>query len=361
MPTLQDLIGVISNTYSLTKTGVALNVKPDLLLRDLVTNLNLSDAKALARNLMPAAVKKAGVEIQIGKIIKLVGVQGMKDGHTIQQTVKTMIVMGTDRSIGAEYDSDNIYLNEQSETLKSLRTTQDRTTALETEKRYQIQRNEIKQTEFHPTGEIKLIFELLSWNPSSRKEESFIPNNDDWHKTLKYKQDIALPELSNKGVYFWATLKNLSEPLSPNQDTTDLFGRTEQLIRTNSVSRTLSLNFSLNAFNKKEQEIMIKNMNFLTQCCYPGYVIGFLGRQTPLVRITIGDLYKRQLCIIQSFDKTYPTEIPWINEENYELPVTVDVSLNLNLLHSYENEKGILITEQPTYNSIFHTFATTGV
>lgn len=298
------------------------------LLKDIVTNLNRlktlasegSDLKALVRNLSPSTAKKAEKELKVDT--QLDGAQ--------TQTLSPRAA----KSKGGERDRDDLIRNRLPEDVKKdnfnsiININSPDSPLLHDE-------DELAEiSKHHPKNNIKFIMELLQYNPNNNRES-----------ILEKKS-------------FFSTITNLSEGTSPNIDSELPFGSTEDIFRNVSATRNLSLTFILFANNKQEHKKIIKDLDFLTRNCYPGRLRSF-GRQPPFIRLTIGDLYKRQLALISNLDKTLG-ELPWSNIEE-ELPLKIEISLSFNLLYSMEDDKGKMITGQPSFNSIFYQFSHTGL
>ncbi len=205
------------------------------------------------------------------------------------------------------------------------------------------------QSRTHPDNTLRFIFELLKYIPtkSGAKEISFIPNLEgiDTEYRLDYKKSKFDKFTPRNSVMFWATLSSISEGNSPEWLPTEFFGRTEKMYKISTTDRTLSLAFTLASFTEEEVNINIKKLNFLTQCVYPGPIESTVfGRQSPFIRLTLGNLYKQHLAIITTLDvDLFQDNIPWDTEK--EVPLVIGVTTSITLLFQDK--------EQPTFNSTF--------
>lgn len=209
------------------------------------------------------------------------------------------------------------------------------------------------QSNIHPPNTIRFIIELLKYNIDDKgiiSETPFIPNLTDNDNLTEYRLNYkGKTNFNNQGeVMFWATLDSCNETVSPEWEPELFFGRTEKMYRLPSAERTLDLNFVIPSYTDKEQEILIKKLNYLTQLCYPGSIdSSTLGRQPPFIRLTIGNLYTRHLGIITNLSKGFiSNNTPWQTEN--EQPLFVDISMGVTLLKQD--------IEQPTFNTTFHEF-----
>jgi len=290
-------------------------------LKKLATTAN--DVKALIRNFSPASAKVGEKQLKI-------------DSQIDAEILKTISPQSPN-----QFDRDGLVRNKSSENIKKL--------SLDNILKYNNPSAGVQQlgiaegteadvlaiiSKHQPEGLLKFYVELLSWD------------------------NERMGEKVEQKVEFLSTIDSLNEGLSPSWDSEEYFGRTEEVFRISTTARTLSINFTLIANNKQEHSKLIEDINFLTQCCYAGSIKESLGRQPPFIRLTVGDLYKRQLCLITNLDKDF-NEVPWINIDK-ELPFLVKITMSCNILNSFERIRGEIESSVPNYNTVFFNYARTG-
>ncbi len=180
--------------------------------------------------------------------------------------------------------------------------------------------------------------------------------------------------VNDKYIPFRATVKGLSESLTGEWNDVSYIGRADKLYTYKGFSRTLSFNFTVHVNSIKELLPTWKKINYFCGLVKPANYTGNQNYPTfsrfiipPLIKFTIGDLYKNQPSVITSIGLSIPEDAIWetLGEDggnnytnndqdwNYlagkfvwksskgkyaQFPKTADLSVNLNIL---EKEKPI--------------------
>ena len=152
----------------------------------------------------------------------------------------------------------------------------------------------------------------------------------------KYSEDSDLIKfyfhdlVNNKYIPFRATVTGLNENLNADWTAIEYIGRADKLQSYKGFSRTLSFKFNVVANSIKELLPMWQRINYLVGLTKPAnYTSGDQNNPSniysrfiipPLVKITIGDMYKNQPGVIKSVGMNIPDNCVWetLSEEYAE-------------------------------------------
>jgi hypothetical protein len=151
-------------------------------------------------------------------------------------------------------------------------------------------------------------------------DKKYNSNNDDIIKF--YFHDIV----NNKYIPFRATVTGLNENYNADWSAIEYIGRADKLQSYKGFSRTLSFKFNVVANTVKELLPMWKRINYLVGLTKPAnYTQGGQNNSNvysrfiipPLVKFTIGDIYKNQPGVIKSIGMNIPDNCVWetVSEE----------------------------------------------
>lgn len=141
--------------------------------------------------------------------------------------------------------------------------------------------------------------------------------------------------VNEKVAFFRATLKSISDNLTPEWSDIKYIGRADKLYVYNGMTRSISFNFRVYASSKKEMRPMWQRINYLYGMGYPSKITQisqYAVNIPPYVKLTIGNLYKNQPIIINNISITVPDEATWEIDQNMQLPMMVEISIQSTLL-----------------------------
>jgi len=148
-----------------------------------------------------------------------------------------------------------------------------------------------------------------------------ILNQSDLDKTYNpYKNDFIAfyfhDLVNDRYIPFRATVKNINESATANWSDINYIGRADKLFNYTGFSRSLSFNFKVVSMSIKELLPMWKRINYLVGLTKPAkYTEGDGGYSNfiipPLVKITIGDLYKEQPVVLKTVSISIPDDAIW--------------------------------------------------
>ena len=140
--------------------------------------------------------------------------------------------------------------------------------------------------------------------------------------------------VNTKVLPFRAFLTDIAESISPNVSDQPYIGRLERNIVYIGVMRELSFTFRIQAFSASEMDNVWKKINYLTGLAYPSkYADGFMV--PPLVKLTIGDVYKDQPGYIKSMSYKFDDD-DWEIDVGNQVPMGVTVNIAFSVIEKQQ-------------------------
>jgi hypothetical protein len=135
--------------------------------------------------------------------------------------------------------------------------------------------------------------------------------------------------VQKKTVQFRATLSGMSETFSPSWESHKFTGSPFSNYTYSGIERSVSFNFKVYSLNANEHKIGWDKINFLNSLVFPQGYYGSSAVQPPFIKLTIGDLYKKQDAFIESLSHTWDDNTPWniTDEESPDLSFLVNAGL----------------------------------
>jgi hypothetical protein len=166
-------------------------------------------------------------------------------------------------------------------------------------------------------------------------------------------------------VNFRATISGLSETTSPSWDSAKFIGSPFNYYTYSGIERSVTFSFKVYSTSPLQHVAAWQRLNFLTSLAYPQGYAGGIAVRAPFLEFTLGNMYSRRACYIDSLTYDIDDSSPWhvgfteasgladdskfvINGEqtsldNYKLPKIVNVSITLKLVEQRNNtEAGYL-------------------
>lgn len=140
--------------------------------------------------------------------------------------------------------------------------------------------------------------------------------------------------VNSKVLPFRAFLTNIGESVTPNYAEQQYIGRIDRNIVYTGVLRDISFTFRVQAFSASEMDNVWKKINYLTGLTYPSkYTDGFLV--PPLVKLTIGDLFKDQPGYIKSMSYKFDDD-DWEIDIGSQVPMGVTVEISFSIIEKQQ-------------------------
>lgn len=139
---------------------------------------------------------------------------------------------------------------------------------------------------------------------------------------------------------FRCTITGLSDSFSPSWDRIDIMGRPEGAYMYTSFDRSIQFSFNVMALSRSEMIPMWRKLNYLASYTMPEYDKQTSGRAGgAIMRITIGDMFKRTPGFIESLSYTVPDEMSWdiaddvdVEGDAKQLPMGMEVSMTFKII-----------------------------
>jgi len=147
---------------------------------------------------------------------------------------------------------------------------------------------------------------------------------------------------------FRATISGLSETFSPSWDSGKFLGSPFNYYTYSGIERSVSFNFKVYSLNAREHKVAWDKLNFLSGLVYPADYYSNSAVKPPIIKFTLGDMYKGKAGFIESLSYTFDDNTPWqvTNTENTHLNETGQISTDV----LYGKPKGI--AQNPQNNEI---------
>lgn len=179
------------------------------------------------------------------------------------------------------------------------------------------------------------------------------------NKTIDDLDFVPLRFLSvakNKGVSFKATVNGISENFSPAWEGSNFLGNPYTFYTYQTMDRDLTFSFSVYALSSEEHKSNWEKLDFLTSLVYPQNTnINDVYVTPPLVKVTMGNMYKNKLGFIESLSYTIDDNTPWeigytlqengtVSEsgdmKNYKLPRIINVAVSYQIIETSSDVVG---------------------
>jgi hypothetical protein len=168
---------------------------------------------------------------------------------------------------------------------------------------------------------------------------------------------------TGKSVNFPATITGITETVSPTWDSNKFLGSPFNYYTYAGIERSVTFTLKMYSLNSQEHVACWERINFLTSLTYPAGYSGQTYVIPPFLRVTIGSLYKRKECFIESLTYTVDDNGGWevgdnmdydsigkVNIEtdgarasvskkmkNYQLPLIIDMNITLKFMEAKTN------------------------
>lgn len=151
--------------------------------------------------------------------------------------------------------------------------------------------------------------------------------------------------VNKKTIPMRAFISDINESVKSQMNDTQYIGRLERNVVYTGVIRELSFTLRVHAFSKPEMGRIWKKINYITGLCYPAqYAEGFIV--PPLVKLTIGDLYRDQPGYISSLTNHVDDDVSWETETGYQAPHGITMNISFTVIEK----------QQMQTNSVFYPF-----
>jgi len=143
---------------------------------------------------------------------------------------------------------------------------------------------------------------------------------------------------SNKTIILPSTIESYTDSPSTSYDSKQPLGKATSLYTYTNIVRTINVGIKLFPINADELKLVYQKINTIVGLTYPFYNSDGYP-ETPIIKVTLGNLLKDTYCILNNITTTYDMGTPWENQmqhtyNNEEIDVArvpKNITLNLDL------------------------------
>ena len=214
---------------------------------------------------------------------------------------------------------------------------------------------------FNSNGDLNFVPDQESDATSNKKPETDINGMSFpfFFESLNYGEQ----DYSEKFISFQATFKGIKETYTPQWNPKNYFGRSTPVYTYSNTSRTLNFQFTIFANSKESLWLVKQRVNWLAKHCYPTYIDlantnSKIIYEAPIIKVTIGDLFKDTSGIITSLEYDWDMEenALWELSKDMTMPQGVNVTLAFTILHDKFMRNSPQSLSQGTQSSDFYSF-----
>ena len=140
-------------------------------------------------------------------------------------------------------------------------------------------------------------------------------------------------------LQFRGAVNGITETFSPSWEGIKYNGRADSAFKYSTFERSLSFNFKVYPTTKAELKPLYAKLQRLSTMTMPNYG-GSAGYEGILLDFTLGELWKKHLCFIDSLSYTFSDDVPWDIDEGASMGIDVAIGLKLlsNVLPQYNSK-----------------------
>jgi hypothetical protein len=161
-----------------------------------------------------------------------------------------------------------------------------------------------------------------------------------------------------KGVAFKATVSGITETFSPSWDTSNFIGNPYSFYTYQSINRKIDFSFSIYSLSSGEHKKNWEKIDFFSSLVYPQNTTNDVYVTPPLLKLTLGNMYKNKLGFIESLSYTIDDNTPWeiglgvtkngnrISDydrndlKDYKLPTIINVTISYQIIETSNDVVG---------------------
>lgn len=169
------------------------------------------------------------------------------------------------------------------------------------------------------------------------EQQDLVDSGKDLHLDNDYIK-FAFTSISlakNQTAVFRATLRGLTDTVTPTWNADEFVGRADMAYTYKNFERTLAFDFDIAIGHPFDLKPTYNKINFLYGLCYPAqYQATNIGMFSPLLKLTIGDLYKNVLGFLETFAVTVDDNATWEIEEGFQVPKLISINIGFKTIWS---------------------------
>jgi len=146
-------------------------------------------------------------------------------------------------------------------------------------------------------------------------------------------EDISDSDSPGVPIIFRATLTGLTDSPNPSWNSTEYVGNAQKTYIYKGWERKIGFSFKVYVTSKQELKTTWNKLNYLYGLAYPIKYSSQTSIISPIVRLTIGDLYDGMVGHFDNLEYSFEDDTPWDLEEGSQLPMGVSINIGFTVMH----------------------------
>jgi len=178
---------------------------------------------------------------------------------------------------------------------------------------------------------------------------------------FRFEDISSIGRLNPITLLFRAAITGLTDDWSPEWSDIKYLGRPDTFYTYSGYTRKISFEMKVYCNSKNEVVPQWRKLNRLAGMCYPVSYAGNRAMKAPILRLTIGNLYRRVYGFLDSFGITIPDEALWDTDIGYQLPMSLDAKIGFTIMYEADGQ-GAPQSDNPHFNQdkLFPSLANDG-
>ena len=127
-------------------------------------------------------------------------------------------------------------------------------------------------------------------------------------------------KVNNKYIIFRAILEGISDSITPEYGEERYIGRPDKVYIYQGADRNISFGFSIYPKTKQELPVLMEKLNYLVGLCYPSYTSESERMKSPVMELTIGDMFTNASGILMGLTVSVEDATTWEIDEGLQFP-----------------------------------------
>ena len=127
-------------------------------------------------------------------------------------------------------------------------------------------------------------------------------------------------KVNNKYIIFRAILEGISDSITPDYGEERYIGRPDKVYIYQGADRNISFGFSIYPKTKQELPVLMEKLNYLVGLCYPSYTTESERMKSPVMELTIGDMFTNASGILMGLTVSVEDTTTWEIDEGLQFP-----------------------------------------
>ena len=167
--------------------------------------------------------------------------------------------------------------------------------------------------------------------------------------------DFKFEDISSIGrnnpviLLFRAAIMGLTDDWTPSWTDTKYLGRPDTFYTYEGYTRKIGFDMKVYCNSRNEVVPQWRKLNRLAGMCYPVSYANNRAMKAPIIRLTIGNLYRRIYGFLDSFGLTIDDDTLWDTDLGYQLPMIITAKIGFTVMYESDGQ-GAPISNMPHFN-----------